>query len=161
MSTPLWLSLKRRRLSAVELLDHFGMDEPPIDVERLARRMGVEIAHEHDYRYSGRLESAESPVPYAHIFVNPLEPRKRQRFTIAHELGHLMKHPVGVQWRDTDYKGTPQEREANNYAAALLMPAWMLEQYAQVTTDPRSLATAFDVGVQAMEYRLQNVLGIR
>lgn len=162
-SSPLWLRLKQRRLSAEQLLAHFGMDdEPPIDVMRLARRMGVEVGRETDPRYSGRLESADGPEPFAHIFVNTDEPRKRQRFTIAHEFGHLMKHPVGLRWRDTDYRGTKEEREANNFAASLLMPATMVEAYAELTADARELATIFDVGVQSMEYRLLNVLhGIR
>lgn len=157
MSTPVWLELKRRRLSATELLEHFGIVSPPVDVEWLARRMGVQIVDEIDPSLSGRLESSDHPVARATIFVNRLEPARRQRFTVAHELGHLMKHSVGELWRDTNYRGDPREREANNFAAALLMPPHMVEQYAQLTLDPRRLAGVFDVGVQAMEYRLANL----
>lgn len=48
------------------------------------------------------------------IFLNPGRPADRRRFTLAHELGHLLMHRVP----------TPtMEDEANAFASALLMPA--------------------------------------
>lgn len=165
-SEPIWLPLKRRGLSAQALLRHFNLTEPPINVDLLARRMGVTIHAETNMSWSGRLESGEGPPAFARIFVNYREPRMRQRFTIAHEIGHLMRHGLGEEWRDDNYRGDPrtarQEHEANNYAAALLMPAHLVEAYSEVTTDAKKLATVFDVGTQAMSFRLMNVLhGIR
>lgn len=162
--TPLWFDL--RRLSAQGLLDYFGLDKPPIDVFDLAKRMGVGVYVERDMALSGRLVSSAGPPPTASIFVNVHEPPKRQRFTVAHEIGHLMKHDVGTLWRDTNYRGDAaterMEREANNFAAALLMPAHLVELYAEATTDPGKLSAVFQVGREAMNYRVLNVLhGIR
>ena len=70
------------------------------------------------------------------IGVNTRTSRKRQRFTIAHEIGHvvlhesplIVDHSVRIDWRDgVSSLGTQkQEIEANAFAAALLMPHRMV-----------------------------------
>ena len=48
------------------------------------------------------------------IFLNRNQPADRQRFSLAHELGHVVMHSVP----------SPEiEQEANDFAAALLMPS--------------------------------------
>lgn len=48
------------------------------------------------------------------IFLNHNQPADRMRFSLAHELGHLVMHA---------YPGPNMEQEANQFASALLMPA--------------------------------------
>ena len=48
------------------------------------------------------------------IFLNRSMPADRQRFSLAHELGHVVMHQV---------PSPEMEREANEFASALLMPA--------------------------------------
>jgi Zn-dependent peptidase ImmA (M78 family) len=73
------------------------------------------------------------------IYLNPHKPYTRERFTLAHELGHLFLHmgfllnrelwnsiPEG-QFQDSAYyridgNYTQEEHEANEFAAAFLMP---------------------------------------
>lgn len=58
-------------------------------------------------------------------------PAPKRRFTIAHELGHLLLHPDLVMHRDRpldDYskannRADPIERQANHFAVCFLMPA--------------------------------------
>jgi len=47
------------------------------------------------------------------IFLNKNQPADRMRFSLAHELGHLVLH---------DYPSPNMEAEANEFASALLMP---------------------------------------
>ena len=69
------------------------------------------------------------------VFVNANEPVYRKRFSAAHELGHLLLHrdvmqggrwiadkPSTIQEMD-DEQSQQHEREANRFAAELLMPA--------------------------------------
>jgi Zn-dependent peptidase ImmA (M78 family) len=111
--------------------------------------------------------------------VNSANSPRRQRFTIAHELGHLdlhegrqltVDHSMRVDWRDeTSSLGTDkQEVEANAFAASLLMPASLINRQIRVhlrgnhlTRDTliAVLARDFDVSIEAMGYRLIN-LGI-
>lgn len=62
------------------------------------------------------------------ISVNQFEPEYRQRFTIAHELGHIILGHKGISYRFSDksnYKNTidrMKEISANKFAAELIMP---------------------------------------
>lgn len=62
------------------------------------------------------------------ISVNQFEPEYRQRFTIAHELGHIILGHKGISYRFSDvskYKNTidrMNEVAANKFAAELIMP---------------------------------------
>ncbi|MFI6827560.1 helix-turn-helix domain-containing protein [Kribbella sp. NPDC050241] len=56
------------------------------------------------------VEAAEAPL----MIVNDGFSADRQRFTVAHELGHLLLH---------EYPADSQEQEANQFAAELLTPA--------------------------------------
>lgn len=109
------------------------------------------------------------------IWVNAEEARQwpaRRRFTIAHELGHWRLHrdaeEKGVFCRagsiapeDTDAPAPlpPAEDEANGFAAAVLMPARLLqEQYVQCDRDFFRLCEAFGSSGAAMGRRLHAVV---
>jgi Zn-dependent peptidase ImmA (M78 family) len=149
----------------------------PVPVEEMVSRLGATLVVETlDPNISGLLfRQGEDKA----IGVNASHPPVRQRFTVAHELGHLRLHPgkelfldhVRVNLRDNvSSLGTDrEEREANAFAAALLMPlAEVTNEVRRVldrggATDSRliaDLAQLFDVSEQAMEYRLVN-LGLR
>jgi Zn-dependent peptidase ImmA (M78 family) len=105
------------------------------------------------------------------IGVNVMHHPNRQRFTIAHELGHYMLHKPGTYVDRAFYRNTEsgsgtikEEREANQFAAALLMPASWVEGEAQNhsldlgdDTSLVALAEEFGVSSQAMSFRLTNL----
>src|SRR4029077_13565981 len=98
----------------------------------------------------------------------------RQRFTIAHELGHLQLHKgrslilerqMHVNFRDATSATitSREEMEANQFSAELLMPHELLERALKSLLKGRPLSDAdlvarlaarFEVSRQAMEYRL-------
>ncbi len=57
------------------------------------------------------------------IFLNKNLPGCRQRFTLAHELGHIIMHRIPT--------GDDMETEANKFASCLLMPADDIRPYLQ------------------------------
>jgi Zn-dependent peptidase ImmA (M78 family) len=108
--------------------------------------------------------------------VNTIHGKTRQNFTIAHETGHLLLHDqeqmhVDHEFRvrlrdDVSSKGTDDaEREANLFAASLLMPKEFLENdlakevYVDILDDStfRSLARKYGVSTQALVNRLKNL----
>lgn len=61
------------------------------------------------------------------IELNPREGRRRQRFTVGHELGHFILHnnklrELGSLDRDSDIADIEMERKADKFAGKLLMP---------------------------------------
>lgn len=110
------------------------------------------------------------------IGVNSQHHPNRQRFTIAHELGHLTLHRDAIEERvhvDKTFQvlmrntnsasGTERiEIEANQFASELLMPLRLLDpllgRYDIDDDEPlQRLAHMFRVSKQALEYRIRNI----
>lgn len=149
--------MKTRRYAPDDILRTFGAGAPPVDVVGIARGMGVEVLPATNVSFDASLESS---ADHAVIEVNAHHPPVRQRFSIAHELGHLMLHPLGQSFRDTAGAMTAnsQERAANRFAAQLLMPSWMLKPLVRTfKSDTKGLARVFQVSELAMSYRIRSL----
>lgn len=131
----------------------------PVDPVVIARRIGLTVrALPPSSTYSGWFNERENLIEYKSD-----EARVRQRFTVAHELGHYaLQH--GTRPRDTSMAfssgiSDPLERAANQFAAELLMPAEAVHEI--VTSGQFSsideLASLFDVSKVAMSYRMTNL----
>jgi len=148
----------------------------PVNVEWLAKIIGIEIKRDdlNDASLSG---FAVQKGGKKFIGVNSLDSYARQRFTIAHELGHLFLHDDtvnydqgGVMLFREDHSGDGsdiKEVEANRFAAELLMPAKSLRE--DIANEGsfdvmnrgdnekaiiKKLAEKYDVSEQAMSVRL-------
>jgi Zn-dependent peptidase ImmA (M78 family) len=167
--------LKTERAVA-EVLEACGVSGPPVQVEEVARKLGAGLAFENfGPDISGVLIRDGQMVV---IGVNSAHAKTRQRFTIAHEIGHLRLHQgrpmvvdraVRVDRRDgTASRGVDSEEiAANRFAAELLMPEEMVLAAIRQLSPARErsgsagiishLAKKFDVSEQAMDYRLANL----
>lgn len=159
---------------ALNLLRESGELRAPVNVERVAKHLGIRVEYANlDEDCSGVLVKSDDGS--AVIGVNWDHHSNRQRFTIAHEIGHYaLAHEGGTfvdkgtyaRFRDQDaYSGKlMDERQANRFAAALLMPARLVrEAFEDRLLDPgddeglQELARSFEVSPQAMMFRLQNL----
>jgi len=78
----------------------------------------------------------------------------RQRFTVAHEIGHfLMGHTSANYYNDLKSKD-PKEIEANQFAAELLMPLAMLKNDLNDGKKAKELALLYNVSEESMWWRL-------
>jgi len=167
---------KRRDIEfeARMLLENNAVSRPPIPVRELATALHIDVRFSvgNDDVSGALIRSDDSVV----IAVNSAQHENRQRFTIAHEIGHFLLHKgtrvhfdddFRVNYRKADTTGlaTVDEMEANWFAAALLMPAkflkkdWLrlrLENHAAPSAI-QSLAVRYKVSSKAMELRLVNL----
>ena len=105
--------------------ERFAAREFPVPVEAIAEDLLGLAVERVGMDCSGMLFPAER-----RMYVNAAEPRTRQRFTIAHELGHWIcqclegtVQPVMCRVKDVSTAADRAlEREANVFAAELLMP---------------------------------------
>jgi Zn-dependent peptidase ImmA (M78 family) len=169
------VTLKAER-AAQALLDRHGVSEPPTPVTDLAAAEGIVIVREpfQDDGVSGVLLRESDRTM---IIVNAANAPVRQRFTIAHEIGHFALHRgsiyvdgrARVNFRDglSTMATNQEEIAANAFAAALLMPAgWVRSAFENVVRNmsinteeelAEVLAARFGVSRQAMHFRLINL----
>ena len=169
------MSKRKASLKAIQLLGRFGRGStPPIDVERLARELGIDIVAHPGLQMQG--EEASGILLRREgrtiCIVNKDHSTTRRRFTLAHELGHFILHPPREAYVDArarnerSTRGTDlEEIQANTFAAELLMPAKLVrEQVGEGALDLMldagrlgDLAKLFQVSPEAMTYRLVNL----
>lgn len=134
----------------------------PVDPIRIAREMGIQVfsAQLGDDVYGMISVSPES----AEIYVDKDNPEARQRFTIAHEIGHFVANESAfdgevsfVERRSDKGVGTSDEIHANEFAASLLMPEARLKLEHGRGSNVFQLAQLFDVSVPAMRWRLRHL----
>lgn len=131
----------------------------PVDPARIAKCYGIEILR--DKTLVGSTNSGRCLIDDQGnrvIIVNEADSYQRQRFTIAHELGHALLDTQGVHNRtETSYNlGNYRENEAkmNRFAAALLMPEDKVYNALAAGKDLAQLAEIFGVSQVAMRIRL-------
>jgi Zn-dependent peptidase ImmA (M78 family) len=159
---PTWKTLRDEGVRTADgVLRAFSVFSPPVPVYEIARSLGAHVLEVTDPGWTGAVQVV-SDVP--HIWVRGEDAHMRKRFTVAHELGHLLLHPLPLlesgQFRDNSkYSGGPREAEANGFAAELLVPLWMLEEYgAELEFSTVTLANMFNVSIQMMEIRMQKMV---
>jgi Zn-dependent peptidase ImmA (M78 family) len=172
------MSIQLARNAAEGLVQKLGLRKPPIDVRQVAAALGLRIVQDDlGEGVSGLLVSRDDS---ASIAVRRQDANVRQRFTIAHEIGHyyLGHHRSGREVVHVDqttqviYRNPkasegldPLEIQANQFAASLLMPAPLVRERVEGMPRPireaavTDLAREFQVSEQAMTIRL-SVLGL-
>lgn len=172
------MTIRRKRIMQMveDLLKESGITEPPIQIEQIAKKRGLAVRKEKipDSDISGFLFRRGRDV---FIGVNASHSPARQRFTIAHELGHTLLHGgpreelhvdrgFEVKFRDRrSSEGTDlEEREANLFAAEILMPRSfiakdMLNADVDLVDDDfvDKLSSHYGVSNQALVFRLANL----
>ena len=137
----------------------------PLDVAQLAQELGLVVRYEVlEDQISGKLANEDGQWI---VTVNSLHHPHRQRFTIAHELAHFMLHTESQHcFEDTSFfRGKnsvePIEKDANAYAAKLLMPKKAFDEYVQKCSNiVGNVAQHFQVSSLAVRYRAKD-LGYR
>ena len=137
---------------------------PPIPVLDIAEDNGVNVVFA-DFGKNSESVSGLCDFPNARIYVNEDDIPERQAFTMAHELGHWLLHrdvflkqpelyPVLPRFSSPDQSNI-LEKEANKFAATLLVPARLLKPVKDAPVS--TLASIFGVSRTMMEFQLKNV----
>ena len=133
----------------------------PVNPVDIATRAGFTVFTDPSLEISGYYDETRR-----RILINPLDPPNRQRFSIAHELGHaLMQH--GSSPRDgrrlfTQDNYILKEFEANEFAGELLMQREAVKvMIEQRNLDFDALCEKFGVSAEAMSIRLKRLGYVR
>lgn len=174
---------RKAEVRASELIAAHKITSPPVGIEEICEALGLDVVYEPLPADTSSV-LIRQPTGRRVIGVNSRHAPRRQRFSLAHELGHALLHvsedpphsdeavvsrPLEILYRDgLAGQGTDAvEIAANNFAAALLMPAdlvrarytkrWRAGTSRHLGEVVEELADDFDVSEQAMRFRLMNL----
>jgi Zn-dependent peptidase ImmA (M78 family) len=140
---------------AVRLLQRAGVTAPPVPSETICELPFVRVLTRRNLGSSGATKWIK---PRWVVLLNGTEPAVRRRFSLAHELKHIIDHPYWEQAYgplDTPSKRRANEQLCDFFAACLLMPRpWVKAAWASGVQDVVALAKQFEVSPQAMQVRL-------
>ncbi len=158
-----------------DILQGMKLSSLPIKIEDVAKKAGLTVSpfdFEDDISGVLVIQDGKGVIGY-----NQSESRVRRRFTIAHELGHFVLHrEQSSMFMDKGFNAIFRsahsglseqtqilEREANTFAAYILMPDHLLKEAIDKIDfdlgsedEIKNLAKVFDVSSQAMYYRILN-----
>lgn len=159
LKAPRWKFLERK---AEELTAPYS--SPPIPALEIAESQGVNVIFA-TFGDNNDAVAGFCDFRSARLYVNADDITERQTFTIAHELGHWVLHKEFFERQPEQYeifprfqqvdKTDPFEKEANAFAANLLVPKRLLKPVKNASVS--SLARAFGVSKTMMEFRLKHV----
>jgi Zn-dependent peptidase ImmA (M78 family) len=170
-------AVRRKHIRALVegLLAEHHVRSGPVPVQAIAHALGIEVRHEPAAPDLAGFLVRDMRRKRTMIGVNKDHHANRQRFTIGHELGHFLLHEgeqihvdresaFRVKLRnDRSSDGVDvEEKEANLFAAELLMPARFLERdltskkaFSVLDENAISaLAKKYEVSAQALTFRL-------
>lgn len=154
---------RKAECEAAGILKKYNITEPFVDLHKITRGEGLHIAivqlkPEWENNISGFYDDGTKT-----IYVNRNISAARTRFTIAHELGHYLMHKdyiksekykVLMRRNDWSINDKPDvEKEADAFAANLLVPLEILEKYRDKATVPQ-LKDLFGISEEMLGYRL-------
>lgn len=145
---------------ARKLLKDSGIKKPPVDLKVILHNRGYEYLEIDSFlndidaifvNKDGRIYAAVNAKHHVH----------RQRFSLAHEFGHIsLGHDVTSHLSDATLDneptesshsaGSPFEAEANIFAGELLVPLDMLKMEFKKTTDLQELSKIFVVSKEVI-----------
>ena len=147
---------KNSRNLSWQVLINEGVTELPVMVGQLCRNMGIRIQFyeptDHNDGYSTIIDGE------ARIFVSKNCIPERQRFTVAHEMGHILLGHVGQYQlvnREPSPEDNPVEQAANVFASRLLAPACVL--WALNARTPEEIAELCRISHQAAAFRAERM----
>jgi Zn-dependent peptidase ImmA (M78 family) len=159
-----FMSVTTAKNQAKKILKENFVLEPPVDVYEIARNAGIKIVEDifpDDFENVSGFINIEDDLPV--MYVNADEPENRRKFTVAHELGHWVLHEDAI--REDSRRAVlfrvalgqankdPLEKEANAFAAELLVPTEFFERV-KGDKSQNELADVFKVSAEVIGYRM-------
>ena len=161
---------KESRDIAWELLIKYNIGSLPVKISEICRSEGILVRSfgqsRELIRALGFEKSTQENDGFAviiegrgYIFYNEACSHQRQRFTVAHELGHFASGDVGemptLRNREPSEADADSEHKANVIAARLLAPACVL--WGLGVHSAREISELCDISPQAAEWRARRM----
>lgn len=149
------------RGKAQSIIKMYNINNPPVNVEEIAEQLGYKVV---PFDFPDNISAITKIIDGVKVIgVNQNHHPLRRRFSVSHELGHFLcghetyTHETTLvepekKYMDPRYQ---QEKEADEFAAELLMPELMLKvDVLQNRLKAEELAKKYQVSEQALWIQL-------
>jgi Zn-dependent peptidase ImmA (M78 family) len=150
-------ALRVAELQATKLLVLSGVTAPPFPESAIADLPRIQVERIFPAPSAGATQWSHGRWL---IVLNGADTHGRQRFSLGHEFKHVLDNPFIDVLYPGDERMTSQERAeqvCDYFAACLLMPRPWVKRAWTTNPNPRALARRFDVSLQAMRVRLEQM----
>ncbi|MCC6290863.1 ImmA/IrrE family metallo-endopeptidase [Candidatus Nomurabacteria bacterium] len=151
--------LTEARHLARKIIKDAGIDTAPVSLWRVIKHLqtGYELYVSRvsvGTQIAGMLVTVEQEErEFSTIYFNQNHPWCRRRFTIGHEIGHLLMGHA-TQCVDGSNDASETEQEANAFAAELLIPLKLIKADYKKTPNIPTLAHQYQTSQQTMGIQL-------
>lgn len=148
--------IKFAKIEAKKIINKLGVKNPPVIlrvvVDLLRQTSDLEVCK---WQFGENVDGIQISEGDSFIIgYNQEKHVHRQRFTVAHEIGHLvLGHTQNNYNFDLDCN-KPEEREANVFAAELLIPAEMLKKDISDNIDVEKLSTRYFISKECLWWKI-------
>ncbi len=151
-----------------EILIKSGISQLPVNLKTISKHLNVSVipySKLGDDIFSDKITAGDGFTAALLdgkklVFINDAKDRKRMRFTLAHELGHVtLNHkldPIAHRNSESDDKLSIPEVQANVFARDLLMPACVLAKLHMTTVG--EIMQICNVSFTSAQIRLNRLL---
>ena len=162
---------KKARDASWKILIDCGVSSLPVDVGKICKTLGYKL---YTYEAGAKIIEAVGLTPQIkrsdgftivkdgtpYIFFDSKRSPGRRRFTVAHEIGHIVLGHVGpgqytVINREPSAGDDPMETQANQLAARLLAPACVLHAAGAETAE--QISAMCNISLPAAQFRAQRM----
>lgn len=155
------MSTQRARLKARDIVTRLGLYlDPPVRLSELCHYLNATVYEADSDNLDGALLSYQETdnTKRRIIMVSRDVTYTRKRFTVAHEIGHIILHhtPVNFLRAQGPIYNPAQESEANAFASELLLPIQAFRRLMPITR-PRELAAIFAVSTESVYWRIKDL----
>ena len=130
------------------------MKAPPVNLRIICDWLGIEV-YAMPCDAFGAIFSHSAQGDKKFLLANDKLPQGRFRFSIAHELGHILLNHEPIK-NIYEHRKSAAERQADSFAAELLLPEQLLRCDCAEYTLPE-LAERYKVSRQSLEFQLSNL----
>lgn len=165
-------SYQQARDASWKILLDCGVDSLPVKITMLCRQLGIGV---HTYQSSGdilRQHNLSNLTKQTdgfcinfggeyHIFYDSTLPVSRKRFTLGHELGHIILGHIGsgkysTRNQEPSLLDMPEETQANQFAARILAPACVLHELHAI--QPEQISELCGISITAARFRAERMV---
>ncbi|NQU83363.1 MAG: ImmA/IrrE family metallo-endopeptidase [Parcubacteria group bacterium] len=117
---------KNAQIKAMEIWNNFCNKKIPVRLDDIIQKMGIRIKDE-DLSADGYTRMGNDGI--CCILYSRNISVVRQRFTVAHEIGHIVLEHIPILGNCSQFSQKSQEKEANVFAGELLIPSGDIKKF--------------------------------